>query len=998
MIASVRHGRRLVALLAIVLAATLLPVAVVAADPSAAQREAEQALKSRAERMDEITAKMRGGDRGSAGASGSAPTGMAALDDDDLAFLGLREGNGDCAGMYESAAAGPGTKCTHGLDLSAPDDLADIAAGCPYDSDCASPAGWNPATPPTQIPCYSTGPYVQVLYVYWGTGDFANSKERIRRSIASVDKLFKISATAVKNSSGTPGNRHVRWAMEAGCKLKITPVKMSSSVSDGIWSIKDSLVSRGFITSSSKYLAYVDNDWCSGGIAEVAVNSSKSSTNPNNKGGSLAIVYDCFDAFDPYAGYGATLGAHELLHTLGAVQYNAPHPTSGHCWDDLAAAHEGADTMCYADGGASISKFYQRCTPTYPETFDCGKDDYFNPYPNTGTYLANYWNTANNKFLASAEPTAWDTVPKPTVKFTKPSVSGATIGGSTAAAIASTGVPGIPIKKVDWTINGAAVENYGTPTTLQVPTFKTRSGGYANGTLLTIGAKIVDDGGLTGAGSTKGTVWNPYVRITAPTAFAVTAGNTTWGVAATATGGRTVTKVDFLVNGVVKATDTTAPYGGTFAVPILQETGDWSAGQYTVAARVTNSGGVMRQTPSRTLYQPNMRIAWSGPSVCCSGWSTDSPMRVPAGRTVPMSVIASTDLPAGIHHVTFSVGGATVATDNSAPYTYDFKTSSTIGTMAEVTARAVDPGGNTLTTNILYIKSVASFGSQTATITPEPAAIGDDIAFRLVTTPPSGGSVEQACLYVDGDYGRGCLSPAWSTEDTVTVSAADLGAGSHVASWHLYGYTTAGDYDTTFELDTGHRRFSITGASGSPSVTVTGLTTAGRYRAKVAVGATVTGLTGGLSIQQVEFFEGGRSLGFDYDAPFTATWNTAVGPDGARAITAEALLSNGTRVRSTPVNVNAVNTAASLTTPVAGATVSGVTTLSGVGIYDMDTALESAAFIIDGVVVNTDRVLPFSYGWASTSVGNGSHTYAMRVQLSDGRTMTTPAITFTVSN
>ena len=75
-----------------------------------------------------------------------------------------------------------------------------------------------------------------------------------------------------------------------------------------------------------------------------------------------------------------------------------------------------------------------------------------------------------------------------------------------------------------------------------------------------------------------------------------------------------------------------------------------------------------------------------------------------------------------------------------------------------------------------------------------------------------------------------------------------------------------------------------------------------------------------------------------------------------------------------------------------------MTTLTGVGVMDNDSALESAAFLIDGKVVNTDRVAPFSYGWASTSVANGSRTVAVRIQLSDGRTMTTPAISVTVAN
>lgn len=977
-----RHGRRLVALLVVVFLVTLAPVAAMAADPSAAEREAKEALASRRDRMEAIVAKMRG-ERGTA--SGPTGRGMAALDASDLAFLGLREGHGDCAGMWELASEGPGVSCTHGLDLSAP-PAKGFVGSCPYDDDCPSPTGWDANNPPTKIPCYTSGPYVQVVYAYWGAGDFANYKERIRRSVASIDLLFNISASTVGGAK-----RHVRWLMDPSCHLKISAVKLPSSVTDSIGSIKSNLVSRGVITSSVKTLVYVDNDYCAGGVAELAGSSSSSSSNPSNKGGSIALVYDCFSDFDPYAGYGATLGAHELMHTLGAVQDNAPHATAGHCWDDLAAPHEGADIMCYNDYSVSASKFYQRCTPTYPETFDCGKDDYFNPSPPSGSYLATHWNAAKNKFLATTDPTTWETVPKPTVKFTKPSTYGGPIGGTTAATI-SGGVAGIPIEDVDWTVNGSAVASTSTtPTTLGLGTAKTKTGGYANGTALTISAKVTDEGGLTATGTTKGTVWNPYIRLSTPAAFAEVSGLVGWTANAYATGGRSVTKVQLLVDGVVQATDTTAPYGGTFSAP--------DSDTFTIAARVTDSAGVTRGTPTRTLYTPELDVRFVAPYVGGSGWDHDFPLRVPAGRTVPITIAASTPLAGGIDHVAFKVGGSTVATDSSAPYTYDLVTSSTLATVAEVTATAVDAGGNQRTTEALWIRSVGTYGAQTATITPNPAASGDDIDFRLVTAPPSGGVIDYACLYVDGYDGVDCLWPSYpGNPDTITVPASTFSAGQHVASWHLSGNTKADYSGTSWELDSGYLRFSVTGSSATPSVVVTGLTPGTKYRGKVSVGATVTDVPASAYVQSVAFYEGGRQLGTDYDAPYTATWNTAVGADGPRTITAVLTMGDATTVRSPGVDVLAVNTSTTLTAPKAGTTVSGLVAMTATGVSDNDCVLESAAFLVDGVVVNTDRVAPFGYTWDSRTKPSGAHTMAVRMQLNDGRTMTTPAITVTVAN
>ena len=94
-----------------------------------------------------------------------------------------------------------------------------------------------------------------------------------------------------------------------------------------------------------------------------------------------------------------------MTHNLGAVQWGAPHSTQplggsspqyGHCW-------QGADVMCYVEDGGAAHPMQQDCAGlpgAIPQNYDCGRDDYFNPAPAAGSYLATHWNTYDSAFLA----------------------------------------------------------------------------------------------------------------------------------------------------------------------------------------------------------------------------------------------------------------------------------------------------------------------------------------------------------------------------------------------------------------------------------------------------------------------------------------------------------------------------------------------------------------------------------------------------------------------
>ncbi|MEK6822213.1 MAG: hypothetical protein AABY13_00160, partial [Nanoarchaeota archaeon] len=96
---------------------------------------------------------------------------------------------------------------------------------------------------------------------------------------------------------------------------------------------------------------------------------------------------------------------HEYSHTLGAVQPSAPHSTkdatdTGHCKDEPPTEQKGNDVMCKSDASGTV--FGDACKESsFVFHYDCNNDDYFNPKPAPGSYLATHWNLGSplNRFF-----------------------------------------------------------------------------------------------------------------------------------------------------------------------------------------------------------------------------------------------------------------------------------------------------------------------------------------------------------------------------------------------------------------------------------------------------------------------------------------------------------------------------------------------------------------------------------------------------------------------
>jgi hypothetical protein len=150
--------------------------------------------------------------------------------------------------------------------------------------------------------------------------------------------------------------------------------------------------------------------------------------NRNNRPGRIAAVFGPSRGLPARtaAGFASEMMLHEILHTLGAVQPESPHATSGgHCFD-------GADIMCYDDGSARARRYSDGYCPEVSgeisQALDCSRQDYFNPDPLAGSFLATHWNVFDSAFLGECADPALQAA------CAAPAAAAAAAGGPAATA------------------------------------------------------------------------------------------------------------------------------------------------------------------------------------------------------------------------------------------------------------------------------------------------------------------------------------------------------------------------------------------------------------------------------------------------------------------------------------------------------------------------------------------------------------------------------------
>jgi hypothetical protein len=163
-------------------------------------------------------------------------------------------------------------------------------------------------------------------------------------------------------------------------------------------------------------------------------------------------------------------------------------------------------------------------------------------------------------------------------------------------------------------------------------------------------------------------------------------------------------------------------------------------------------------------------------------------------------------------------------------------------------------------------------------------------------------------------------------------------------------------------------------------------------------------ITDDASVQQVEYFVDGQSIGYGTQPPyFSRPWDSTKAPDGQHTVLATAHDSAGRIFSSAPVTFTVKNGTTTATPTVAMKQPWQDETLAGwVGVKSTitdDASVQQVEYLVDGKSIGTGGSAPdYSKPWDSRNVPDGRHTVLATVRDAAGRTFSSPTVTFAVQN
>ena len=551
--------------------------------------------------------------------------------------------------------------------------------------------------------------------------------------------------------------------------------------------------------------------------------------------------------------------------------------------------------------------------------------------------------------------------------------------------------------------------------------------------------------GCSGTGDTT----PPVVALTTPVEGAALSGSVM--LTADATDDTGVTRVEFLVDGRLIATDTTAPYEvawdstGTSNGPVVL-----SAKAYDAGCNAGTSAGVNASVsnPGNATFDAAL-----GVPACAAVGSQCDTVGLVAGRG-----------PLGPERNAPNTLGGTCADGTSGAYRSSpslerlkvFRSDATLfaaGKQVRIEASVWASSSYSTERLDLYHAPDANSPTWTLLTTLTPSGSGSQ-ALVADFILPAGGLQAVRGVYRSGGTPAACTTGSLNDHDdvvfavgtetdnqppsssltapaegatvfdtiTLTASASDNFAVTQV---HFFVGDTLVGTDTTAPFSAPWNTRSV--ANGSYSLMARAWDAAGYWSSSTLVtvlvdndytapsvsvtspveGAQIVGTTtlqasatDNRALSKVEFYVDGALIGSDTTAPYSASWDSRTAANGGHVLTAKATDTSGNVGTSDNVNVLVDNdlTAPSvaITEPSNGAAVQGVVTLAANA--SDDRALSKVEFFAGTTLLGSDTTAPYSLTWDTNTVGNGAHSLTAKAHDAAGNVGTSSTVSVTVTN
>jgi hypothetical protein len=434
-----------------------------------------------------------------------------------------------------------------------------------------------------------------------------------------------------------------------------------------------------------------------------------------------------------------------------------------------------------------------------------------------------------------------------------------------------------------------------------------------------------------------------------------------------------ISQVQFVIDGGnFGAPDTSAPF------ELVLDTTALGNGNHSFRADATNGANMVTQSAVA-----NAQVDNTAPTV-----TLDQPAAGPLTGVFLMQASAS-DGETDVTQVEFLVDGVVQGSDSTPTYQFslDSATAGLFDGTHSLQARATDRAGNQTSAlrSLVIDNSPPSVTIQAPLVGP----LTGTFLFRANATD-NDTNVSEVRFYVDGGLiFTDNVAPYEVNFDSTTVADAShtfrVEADNGVA---LMAFAESG-----FVVDNSAPNLTQTGPPGTPNP-VSG---------SIDLTADASDLHSGITM--VEFLVDGNphaSMPPDTTTPYGVSFDTSQVVNGAHVYSLRATNGVGLTTTSGGVSLTSDNSppTVSLTSPTGGAMLTGQINLEA-SAGDSDSQITQVEFLVDGArlvtVVGTGPNFTFN-NFDTSTLGDGSHTFAARATNGVGLTQTSPATTHKVDN